>query len=235
MPSGWPTTRSARSGFAWATWPEPRTRSARPTRSAPSLSPGWHCSCSPGGRRRRRPVVWPGAWPAPATSRSTGSPGPASCPLRSRSRWRSTTSTRPWPPLPSWRRSPPTSTSPPSPPRRCRRAVRSRSTAATDRRHVATSRGPSRLWRDLGFPYETARSRVALGRAHLLTGDDDLARIDLGAARTDVRSVGGGSRPPCRRRAPAHHRAAGWGPGAGHQDLHVHRHRHVHRPGGAHR
>jgi class 3 adenylate cyclase len=46
------------------------------------------------------------------------------------------------------------------------------------------------LWRDLGFPYETARSRVALGRAHLLTGDDDLARIDLGAARTAFDRLG---------------------------------------------
>ena len=46
------------------------------------------------------------------------------------------------------------------------------------------------LWRDLDFPYETARSRVTLGRAHLVTGDDDLARIDLGAARAAFDRLG---------------------------------------------
>ena len=47
-----------------------------------------------------------------------------------------------------------------------------------------------RLWRDLEFPYETARVRVALGRARLLAGDDDLARIDLDAARATFDRLG---------------------------------------------
>ena len=47
-----------------------------------------------------------------------------------------------------------------------------------------------RLWRDLEFPYETARARVGLGRARLLAGDDDLARIDLDAARATFDRLG---------------------------------------------
>ena len=41
-----------------------------------------------------------------------------------------------------------------------------------------------RLWRDLEFPYETARARMLIGQAHLAGGEPSLARMELGAART---------------------------------------------------
>jgi class 3 adenylate cyclase len=54
-----------------------------------------------------------------------------------------------------------------------------------------------RLWRDLGFPYETARARMLLGQAHLAAGEDGLARIELGAARAVFERLGAG--PDLRR------------------------------------
>lgn len=47
-----------------------------------------------------------------------------------------------------------------------------------------------RLWRDLGFPYETARARMLLGQAHLAGGEPALARIELGASRTIFERLG---------------------------------------------
>jgi len=55
-----------------------------------------------------------------------------------------------------------------------------------------------RSWRETGFPYESARARMLLGQAHLATGDDAVARMELGAAlsvferlgaRLDIREV----------------------------------------------
>ena len=55
-----------------------------------------------------------------------------------------------------------------------------------------------RSWRETGFPYESARARMLLGRAHLVTGDEAVARMELGAAlsvferlgaRLDIREV----------------------------------------------
>jgi class 3 adenylate cyclase len=54
-----------------------------------------------------------------------------------------------------------------------------------------------RLWRDLGFPYETARARMLLGQAHLAAGEQGLARIELGAARAVFERLGAG--PDLRR------------------------------------
>jgi class 3 adenylate cyclase len=41
-----------------------------------------------------------------------------------------------------------------------------------------------RSWNEIGFPFESARARTLLGRAHLAAGDADLARMELGAARS---------------------------------------------------
>jgi class 3 adenylate cyclase len=54
-----------------------------------------------------------------------------------------------------------------------------------------------RLWRDLGFPYETARARMVLGQAHLAGGEPALARIELGASRTIFDRLG--AAPDLRR------------------------------------
>lgn len=54
-----------------------------------------------------------------------------------------------------------------------------------------------RLWRDLGFPYETARARMLLGQAHLAGGEPALARIELGASRTIFDRLG--AAPDLRR------------------------------------
>jgi class 3 adenylate cyclase len=47
-----------------------------------------------------------------------------------------------------------------------------------------------RKWSDIGIPYESARSRAALGRAQLAEGNDDLARMELGAARSVFERLG---------------------------------------------
>jgi class 3 adenylate cyclase len=41
-----------------------------------------------------------------------------------------------------------------------------------------------RTWSEIGFPYESARARTLLGRAHLAAGDGELARMELVAARS---------------------------------------------------
>jgi class 3 adenylate cyclase len=41
-----------------------------------------------------------------------------------------------------------------------------------------------RSWNEIGFPFEAARARTLLGQAHLAAGDVDLARMELGAARS---------------------------------------------------
>ena len=47
-----------------------------------------------------------------------------------------------------------------------------------------------RVWRDIGFPYEGARARVSLGRAHVAANDETQARLELGAARSVFEKLG---------------------------------------------
>jgi class 3 adenylate cyclase len=47
-----------------------------------------------------------------------------------------------------------------------------------------------RTWSEIGFPYESARARTVLGRAHLAAGDVDHARMELGAARSVFERLG---------------------------------------------
>jgi class 3 adenylate cyclase len=47
-----------------------------------------------------------------------------------------------------------------------------------------------RLWNGIGFPFEAARARALLGQAHLATGDADVARMELGAARSVFERLG---------------------------------------------
>jgi len=47
-----------------------------------------------------------------------------------------------------------------------------------------------RLWRDIGFPYESAQARTLLGRAHAAAGNDTTARMDLKAARSAFQKLG---------------------------------------------
>jgi class 3 adenylate cyclase len=47
-----------------------------------------------------------------------------------------------------------------------------------------------RLWRDLEFPYESARGRMLLGRAHLAVGEETVAQMELGAARSVFERLG---------------------------------------------
>ncbi len=47
-----------------------------------------------------------------------------------------------------------------------------------------------RSWNQIGFPYEAARARTALGQAHLAAGDVDLARMELGASRSVFERLG---------------------------------------------
>jgi class 3 adenylate cyclase len=49
-----------------------------------------------------------------------------------------------------------------------------------------------KLWRDLEFPYESARARMLLGEAHLAAGEESLARMELGAARSVFERLGAG-------------------------------------------
>jgi class 3 adenylate cyclase len=73
--------------------------------------------------------------------------------------------------------------------------------AITARGEVALARGEieeattrldaaSRAWRDLGFPYESAKARILLGRARLAAGDDDIARMEFSAARSTFDRLG---------------------------------------------
>ncbi len=47
-----------------------------------------------------------------------------------------------------------------------------------------------RWWQDLSMPYELARARVDLGRAHLARGDTDAADLEIAAARTAFVELG---------------------------------------------
>jgi class 3 adenylate cyclase len=49
-----------------------------------------------------------------------------------------------------------------------------------------------RLWKEVGFPYETARTRLLLGEARAAAGDPGSARMELGAARTTFTRLGAG-------------------------------------------
>jgi class 3 adenylate cyclase len=46
------------------------------------------------------------------------------------------------------------------------------------------------LWRDAGAPYETAQTQMLLARAAVLTGDTDVARVELGAAIAVFQGLG---------------------------------------------
>jgi len=54
-----------------------------------------------------------------------------------------------------------------------------------------------RLWRDLAFPYETARARMLLGQTHLADGEPALAKRELGSARSTFEKLG--AAPDLRR------------------------------------
>lgn len=47
-----------------------------------------------------------------------------------------------------------------------------------------------RLWKDVEFPYETARARMLLGQARAESGDHASARMELGAARSTFHKLG---------------------------------------------
>jgi class 3 adenylate cyclase len=47
-----------------------------------------------------------------------------------------------------------------------------------------------RSWRETGFPYESARARMLLGRAHVAAGEIGMARMELGAARSVFEHLG---------------------------------------------
>jgi class 3 adenylate cyclase len=47
-----------------------------------------------------------------------------------------------------------------------------------------------RSWNEIGFPFESAKARALLGRAHLGAGDADVARMELGAARSVFERLG---------------------------------------------
>ena len=47
-----------------------------------------------------------------------------------------------------------------------------------------------RAWRETGFPYDGARARMLLGRAHLAAGEVGMARMELGAARSVFEDLG---------------------------------------------
>ncbi|RCW40732.1 LuxR family transcriptional regulator [Halopolyspora algeriensis] len=55
---------------------------------------------------------------------------------------------------------------------------------------VAALREACTLWSELDVPYEAARSRVLLGSARLLLGDEDTARLELDAAESVFRALG---------------------------------------------
>ncbi|MFE5672877.1 LuxR C-terminal-related transcriptional regulator [Agromyces sp. NPDC056523] len=55
---------------------------------------------------------------------------------------------------------------------------------------LLVARAAADAWRELGIPYEHARSRVLVGRAHLATGDAAQAIAEFDAARTIFRDLG---------------------------------------------
>jgi class 3 adenylate cyclase len=54
-----------------------------------------------------------------------------------------------------------------------------------------------RRWKDIDFPYETARARMLLGEARAAAGDQASARMELGAARSTLTRLG--AAPDLRR------------------------------------
>jgi class 3 adenylate cyclase len=47
-----------------------------------------------------------------------------------------------------------------------------------------------RSWNEIGFPFESAKARALLGQAHLAAGDADVARMELGAAKSVFERLG---------------------------------------------
>jgi class 3 adenylate cyclase len=47
-----------------------------------------------------------------------------------------------------------------------------------------------RLWMEIEFPYEAARTRILLGQAQFMVGDPGRARMELGAARSVLERLG---------------------------------------------
>jgi class 3 adenylate cyclase len=47
-----------------------------------------------------------------------------------------------------------------------------------------------RSWNEIGFPFESAKARALLGQAQLAVGDADVARMELGAARSVFERLG---------------------------------------------
>jgi class 3 adenylate cyclase len=47
-----------------------------------------------------------------------------------------------------------------------------------------------RSWNEIGFPFESAKARAFLGQAHLVAGDADVARMELGAAKSVFERLG---------------------------------------------
>jgi hypothetical protein len=46
------------------------------------------------------------------------------------------------------------------------------------------------LWHEVGAPYEIARARTALGEALRAEGDEDAARLEFDAAKSDFERLG---------------------------------------------
>jgi class 3 adenylate cyclase len=55
---------------------------------------------------------------------------------------------------------------------------------------LARLRHSIQLWSEIGAPYEIARSRTALGEALLSEGDEDAARLEFEAAKSDFERLG---------------------------------------------
>ncbi|QYN26139.1 LuxR C-terminal-related transcriptional regulator [Amycolatopsis sp. DSM 110486] len=51
-------------------------------------------------------------------------------------------------------------------------------------------------WAELDAPYDGARSRLLIGRARQLTGDDDAAEVDFATAREVLHRLGAGTSVP---------------------------------------
>jgi class 3 adenylate cyclase len=47
-----------------------------------------------------------------------------------------------------------------------------------------------RSWNEIGFPFESAKARALLGQAHIAAGDAEVARMELGAARSVFERLG---------------------------------------------
>ena len=74
---------------------------------------------------------------------------------------------------------------------------------ATPGRRWSRCVAPWRVWQELEAPYEAARVRVLMGLACRALGDDDMAALELEAARGVVRAAGSGAGPRPRRLARA--------------------------------